>query len=629
MPRHPLRYISSLRASGAAGCRVLLGVALALWLVSAAAGAAQTTRGLVQEPEKASAKPGAYYALVIGIDDYPSLPHLETAVRDAQAVGALLESSYGFKGHVTYLLNRDATRAHIMDDLEGPTGYAQTLGENDNLLIYYAGHGYYNQRTDKAYWLPYDAESAYSANHVSADDLTTAIRGLAAHHVLIISDSCYSGDLTRGVDDSISAPGERAFLQRMLAAPSRSILSSGGNEPVADTGPGGHSIFAAALLRALAEQPEPLFTAADLADPVKKMVRAHSSQVPEYFRIGNSMPRNFSIDVGDFVFARSAPAPVEKPSATASTSASDEPAAAAAPDSPQEEFNRAQALFDQDKYSQAAALYGKACDDGAAHACAYLAWMEEKAECVPKDVTLAAGHYRDACAKGDADACTNLGVHYFEGNGVQKDTVEAAVFYQKGCDGGDPYGCTDLGIAYAEGLGVAKDPVKTVVLYGKGCDGGDPHGCTNLGLEYDQGIGVAKDPAQALAFYRKACDGRYADGCAYLGSEYDRGIAVAKDPAQAAALYHKACDWGDGRACSVLGIDFEMGTGVAKDALQAATLYGKGCDASSATGCMKLGHMYEAGEGLAQDKHLAIKYYRKACDLGDQEGCDAVQMLDR
>jgi hypothetical protein len=249
--------------------------------------------------------PGAYYALIIGIDNYPMLPHLATAVDDARAVGDLLESSYGFKGHVTYLLDQSATRARIMDALEGDGGYNQTLGASDNLLIYYAGHGFYNSTTDKAYWLPYDAESAHSANHISADDLTTAIRGLASHHVLIISDSCYSGDLTRGVEEVFnSSGGEDAFFRRMLAAPSRNVLSSGGNEPVSDSGPEGHSIFAAALMRALGEQPGPLFTAADLAAPVKRMVRAHSSQVPDYFRIGNSMPRDFPIDVGDFVFVR-------------------------------------------------------------------------------------------------------------------------------------------------------------------------------------------------------------------------------------------------------------------------------------------------------------------------------------
>jgi hypothetical protein len=289
LPAIPAAGATTPLARVAAAQRVAVSAVL---LAASVCAAAQATRGVAPETREANPTPGAYYALVIGINDYPSLPHLSTAVHDAQSVGTLLESSFGFKGHVTYLLNQKATRASIMDALEGPKGYAQTLTASDNLLIYYAGHGYYNDRTDKAYWLPFDAESALSANHISADDLTTAIRGIPSHHVLIIADSCYSGDLTRGVDDDLTSSGAAGFIRRMMAAPSRNILSSGGNEPVADAGPEGHSIFAAALLRTLAEQPGPYFTAADLADPVRKSVRAHSGQIPEYTRIGNSMPRN-------------------------------------------------------------------------------------------------------------------------------------------------------------------------------------------------------------------------------------------------------------------------------------------------------------------------------------------------
>jgi hypothetical protein len=278
---------------------------LAVALLGSAFAFAQDSRGFkMAVPASATLLPGTYYALVIGIDEYPSLQRLSTAVRDAQAVGALLELDYGFNGHVTYLLNQDASRKHILDALEGPGGYGQTLGESDNLLIYFAGHGYYDTRADKAYWLPVDAESSLSSNRISADDLTTAIRGIASHHVLIISDSCYSGDLTRDGGDLNVSRGEQAFLARMLAAPSRSLLSSGGNEPVSDSGPDGHSIFAAAFLHALAEQSATMFTAADIAGPVNQMVRAHSSQIPEYFRVGNAMPKNFPIDVGDFVFTR-------------------------------------------------------------------------------------------------------------------------------------------------------------------------------------------------------------------------------------------------------------------------------------------------------------------------------------
>jgi hypothetical protein len=464
--------------------RALLSAGLTLALFSPAATLPQDTRGLQPvAPAPGDVSAGNYYALVIGINDYPSLPHLTTAVNDARAVGALLESNFGFSGHVTYLLNEKATRAGIMDALEGPGGYGQTLSESDNLLIYYAGHGYNNTRTDKAYWQPYDADSFHITNQISADDLTTAIRGIASHHVLIISDSCFSGDLTRGVDDDLPASrGEDAFLRRMLSAPSRNLLSSGGNEPVSDAGPEGHSVFAAALLRALADQPGPLFTAADLADPVKKMVRAHSGQVPEYFRIGNSMPRNFPIDIGDFVFTRPAssaaapppsgptPAvPVSAPASTVSAPASDE-------------YAQAIALLNAKKYARAAPILTSACN------------------------------------QGNLEACIHLGILYGNGDGVTRDPARMAALYRKACDGNSADGCNGLGTVYEYGLGVEKDCARAAILYRKSCDGGFPEGCHTLGKLYEWGARgcFTKDPSQAAPLYRRACELGSEEACSDL-----------------------------------------------------------------------------------------------------------------
>ena len=88
---------------------------------------------------------GRYHALVIGNNDYTDLPRLETAVADAEAVAALLESKYGFQVR----LLRNATRADI---LRGLYAYRAELTEEDNLLIYYAGHGYFDRPSETGFW---------------------------------------------------------------------------------------------------------------------------------------------------------------------------------------------------------------------------------------------------------------------------------------------------------------------------------------------------------------------------------------------------------------------------------------------------------------------------------------------
>jgi uncharacterized protein len=557
----------------------------------------------VAEPSSADQSPGNYYALVIGINEYPDLPHLTTAVHDAQTVGTLLESNLGFSGHVTYQLNHNATRASIMAALQGPKGYAQTLTESDNLLIYYAGHGYFDKRAEKAYWLPFDAESELSANRISADDLTTAIRGIASHHVLIISDSCYSGDLTRGTDDVLSTPGgETGFIRRMRAAPSRTLLSSGGNEPVADGGQDGHSIFAAALLRALSAQSGDSFTAADLARPVQEMVRAHSDQVPEYMRIGNSMPRSFPIDIGDFVFTRKV-----------------------LPASAESERSKGEAFWKAGNYPDALEAFNTACNGGDAESCNDLGALYSTGNGAAKDFARAAKFYRKACDGGFLAGCNTLGWLYLVGWGVTKDYAQSAALVRKACDGGFAEGCGALGAIYQNGMGVTPDFVEAASLLRRACDGGDNEGCANLGALYSGGKGVAQDFAQAAVLYRKSCDGGFWGGCANLGKLYSNGNGVAKDPAQAEKLLTGACNGGFAPACSDLGFLYANAIGVARDFAQAADLFRKACDGGVPAGCANLGLSYADGKGVAKDPAQAAAFFRKACDGGFAPACDRLK----
>ena len=242
-------------------------------------------------PQAAGSGAGAYYALVIGIDRYPHWPQLHTAAGDAQAVDAELRQRYGFRTRL--LVDGAATRTNILTAF---AEYRRDLHENDNLLIYYAGHG--ARDGDKAYWLPYDSDPDSQANWIIADEVTKGIQVIPARHVLVISDSCYSGGLTRAVTAN-RAPTDRAnYLQTMLESKSRVLISSGRDEPVADSGSGGHSVFASALLNGLRSMPDAEFTASNLFTRyVQEAVVGGSKQVPLYQMIQDS-----GHEFGDFVF---------------------------------------------------------------------------------------------------------------------------------------------------------------------------------------------------------------------------------------------------------------------------------------------------------------------------------------
>lgn len=241
---------------------------------------------------------GRYYALVIGNNKYPNFTNLKSAVGDADALSGLLKKSYGFS--VTTLTN--VTRDQIIRALDE---YRKILKAEDNLLIYYAGHGWVDEESERGYWLPVDADKDSRSRWVSNADITDTLKALKAKHVMVVADSCYSGTLTRSVDGVGGTRGlklvERpsGYLETLVSRKSRTVLSSGGLEPVSDLGGGKHSVFAYALMKSLQDNTA-MMDGTELFGQVRKQVLLNARQTPQYSNI-----RFAGHDVGgDFVFLR-------------------------------------------------------------------------------------------------------------------------------------------------------------------------------------------------------------------------------------------------------------------------------------------------------------------------------------
>ena len=232
---------------------------------------------------------GRFTALVIGNDKYQNgLPKLKTAVGDAVAVAQVLKKDYGFK--VTLLTN--ATRAQM---LAAMNQLRQTLTWDDNLLIYYAGHGSFDASGDEGYWLPVDAKPQDPTNWISNADITTMLKAIQARHIIVVADSCYSGSLSRSAFTDIR---DTKYLERIVQKKARTVMTSGGMEPVADAGGAGHSVFASAFLSVL-DSNTGIMDAQTFYERVRKPVILNSPQTPEYSNL-----RGAGHDGGDFVFKR-------------------------------------------------------------------------------------------------------------------------------------------------------------------------------------------------------------------------------------------------------------------------------------------------------------------------------------
>jgi predicted nucleic acid-binding Zn-ribbon protein len=243
-------------------------------------------------------KVGDYHALIVGNNKYQNLPSLETPVADARAVEETLRTRYGFKTKVL----TNATRADILTAIND---YKSVLKSDDSLLIYYAGHGELDKANLRGYWLPVNAQRDNTTEWISDQSITDLIAVLPARHVLIVADSCYSGAMTRSTGVGlITKGGDQAQVQRLVKLaklPSRTVLTSGGEQPVLDAGGGGHSIFARVFLQVLRSNDRVMEGSAvygALFDEVRgAAARYKVNQEPRYSQIADAGHLN-----GEFLF---------------------------------------------------------------------------------------------------------------------------------------------------------------------------------------------------------------------------------------------------------------------------------------------------------------------------------------
>ena len=237
-----------------------------------------------------------YYALIVGINSYKYLNRLKTAVNDSHAIERILRKQYGFR--TTLLLNKEATRNNILKHLYE---YNSKLDTHDHLLIYYAGHGYYDKIENQSYWLPADSEMNNRSNWILSDRLSGIFKIMKPTHILLISDSCYSGTLTRSIKMVPNIIDRALYINKLFKKKARILISSGGNELVADTGvTTNHSFFADSLIYGLQSYKNKVFTAQELfIHSIKEKVAGRTFQIPEYRII-----RNSGHNGGDFIFVK-------------------------------------------------------------------------------------------------------------------------------------------------------------------------------------------------------------------------------------------------------------------------------------------------------------------------------------
>ncbi|MBF0455111.1 MAG: DUF4347 domain-containing protein [Magnetococcales bacterium] len=236
---------------------------------------------------------GEKIALFIGINDYQGLiPDLNTPHNDISAMGDLLAK----QGYQTINL-KDATYQEVIGAFQG---IAERIKPGQDLLIYYAGHGYLREDTGIGYWIMGDAEATSAKKWISTQHISEFLAKVKAKNTLLISDSCYSGTLTK--EHQISPNAEPPAIQ-VQSGRTVVTMSSGGEEPVMDGGGNGHSVFAANLIKTLSNA-KANSSGFELFEQVRENVTKQFPQEPQYGAILSA-----GHEIGNDFFFKESPKP--------------------------------------------------------------------------------------------------------------------------------------------------------------------------------------------------------------------------------------------------------------------------------------------------------------------------------
>lgn len=248
-------------------------------------------RDIERDPDDASGSSARNVIAVIGIDRYSMWEPLTNAVSDARGIAALF-GRLGFQQITNPLLNSGATGKAIQELV---TDDLRELGPDDNLVLFYSGHG--GTRTHQlggqliktGYLIPADA-SEKGATWIELDGWLRAVSLLPARHILVILDACHSGIALGAIIKWRDTDAEGTPLSTLRARRSRRIITSALDDQLAlDSGPvHGHSLFTGCLIEGLTRGLEhlgrPSITGSELALYVQRRVEMYpsSQQTPDF-----------------------------------------------------------------------------------------------------------------------------------------------------------------------------------------------------------------------------------------------------------------------------------------------------------------------------------------------------------
>lgn len=220
---------------------------------AAAPAAAEIVSDVDQAPSTARVRIKGH-AVIIGVSRYrQALPRADFADRDAQAMARYAKGVLGYPdANVAVLVDDGASKSDFEKYLE--RWLPNRVEADDEVFVYFSGHGAPKPSTGDAYLVPFDGDPTYlDETGYSLKRLYAALAKLPAKRTTVVLDSCFSGAGGR----SVIAQGTRPLVTvKLSSVPERiTVISAGAAEQVSNSfRQQGHGLFTYFFLKGLQEK---------------------------------------------------------------------------------------------------------------------------------------------------------------------------------------------------------------------------------------------------------------------------------------------------------------------------------------------------------------------------------------
>lgn len=245
------------------------------------------------------------YALMFATDKYHNFSDLVNPIQDTDSIAKILGYEYGFVVEVV----KNPTASQVWDKIREYS--EKTYKPYDQLLVFFAGHGTYDEVYKEGYYIASDSDrdDSSGSTYVSHIRLAKILDNNPCRRIMLTMDSCFGGaigevgseEVEQEKSDSGGATNQyemtaEGMLVRKMSNQVRKYFTSGGKEYVSDGIRGKHSPFASKLIEALNTLggDDNILTMSEIRVKMEKL-----PQMPRFGEFGHNEV------LGDFVFIRS------------------------------------------------------------------------------------------------------------------------------------------------------------------------------------------------------------------------------------------------------------------------------------------------------------------------------------